>query len=97
MGETWSLTLREEHRLRVFEKSALKRAFGPKRDKVTGRWRKMRNEMFCHLYSSPSIIRMIKSKRMRSGAHVARIEKKRNAYRLCLESQKKETTRKNKT
>jgi hypothetical protein len=58
--ETWSLTLREECRLRVFENRVLRRIFGPKRDEVTGEWRKLRNEELCDLYSSPSIIRIIK-------------------------------------
>jgi hypothetical protein len=62
--ETWSLTLREEHRLRVFENRVLRRIFGPKRDEVTGDWRKLHNEELRRLYSSPSIIRMIKSRRM---------------------------------
>jgi hypothetical protein len=58
--ETWSLTLREEHRLRVFEHRALRRIFGPKRDEVTEEWRKLHNEELRDLYSSPSIIRIIK-------------------------------------
>jgi hypothetical protein len=58
--ETWSLTLREEHRLRVFDNRVLKRIFGPKRDEVTGNWRKLHNELH-NLYSSPSIIRVFKS------------------------------------
>jgi hypothetical protein len=65
--ETWSLTLREEQRLRVFENRVLRRIFGPKRDEVTGCWRKLHNEELHSLYSSPSIIRMIKSRRMRWG------------------------------
>jgi hypothetical protein len=69
--ETWSLTLREEHRLRVFENRVLRRIFGPKRDEVTGGWRKLHNEELHNLYSSPSIIRMIKSRRMRLTGHVA--------------------------
>jgi hypothetical protein len=64
------LTLREEHRLRVFEKM-LRRNFGPKRDEVTGGWRKLHNEELRDLYSSPSIIRIIKSRRMRWAGHVA--------------------------
>jgi hypothetical protein len=55
--ETWSLTLREEHRLRVFEDRVLRRIFGPKRDEVTGEWRKLHNEELHNLYSSPDIIR----------------------------------------
>jgi hypothetical protein len=62
--ETWSLTLREEHRLRVFENRVLRRIFGPRRDEVTGDWRKLRNEELHNLYSSPNIITMIKSRRM---------------------------------
>jgi hypothetical protein len=69
--ETWSLTLREEHRLRVFENRVLKRIFGPKRDEVTGECRKLHNEELHDLYSSPSIIRIIKSRRMRWAGHVA--------------------------
>jgi hypothetical protein len=71
--ETWSLTLRDEHRLRVFENRVLRRIFGPKRDEVTGSWRKLHNEELHNLYSSPSIIRMIKSRRMRLIGHVARM------------------------
>jgi hypothetical protein len=68
--ETWSLILREEHRLRVFESRVL-RSFGLKRDEVTGGWRKLHNEELCDLYSSPSIIGMIKLRRMRWVGHVA--------------------------
>jgi hypothetical protein len=64
MCETWSLTLREGHRLRVFENRVLRRIFGPKRDKVTGEWRKLHSEELRDLYSSSSIIRIIKSRRM---------------------------------
>jgi hypothetical protein len=63
--ETWSLTLREEHRLGVFEKRVLRRIFGPKREVVTGEWRKLHNEELHDLYSSPSIIRITKARRMR--------------------------------
>jgi hypothetical protein len=80
--ETWSLTLREELRLRVF---------GPKMDEVTGEWRKLHNKELHDLYSSPSIIRIIKSRRMRWAGHVARMGKKkkkkkkeRNSYRLLV-------------
>jgi hypothetical protein len=71
--ETWSLTLREEHRLRVFENKVLRRIFGPKRDEVTGEWRKLHNEELHDLYPSPSIIRIIKSRRMGWAGHVARM------------------------
>jgi hypothetical protein len=63
--ETWSLILREEHKLKVFENRVLRKIFGQKRDKVTRTWRKLHNEELHNLYSSPSIIRMIKSRRMR--------------------------------
>jgi hypothetical protein len=79
-----SLTLREEHRLRVFENKVLRRIFGPKRDEVTGGWRKLHDKEFHDLYSSPSIIRIIKSKRMRWAGHVVRMGEKRNAYRLLV-------------
>jgi hypothetical protein len=63
--EAWSLILREEHILRVCENRVLRRIFGSKRDEVTGEWRKLHNEELHDLYSSPSIIRIIKSRRMR--------------------------------
>jgi hypothetical protein len=63
--ETWSLTLKEKHRLRLFENRVLRRIFGPKKDEMTGGWRKLHNEELCSLYPLPSIIRMVKSKRMR--------------------------------
>jgi hypothetical protein len=81
---TWSLTLREEHRLRVFENRVLRGIFGPKRDEVTGEWRKLHNEELRDLYSSPSIIRIIKSRRVRWAANVARMGEKRNVYRLLV-------------
>jgi hypothetical protein len=82
--ETWSLTLREEHRLRVFDNRVLRRIFGPKKDGVTGEWRKLHNEELRDLYSSPSIIRINKSRRMRWAGHVARMGEKRNAYGLLV-------------
>jgi hypothetical protein len=80
----WSLTLREEHRLRVFENRVLRRIFGPKRDEVTGGWRKLHNEKLHNLYSSRSIIRMIKLRRMRWVGYIARMGAKRNAYRTLV-------------
>jgi hypothetical protein len=68
----------------VFENSVLRGIFGPKRDEVTGGWRKLRNEELHSLYSSPSIIRMIKSRRMRGVGHVARIGTKLNAYKISM-------------
>jgi hypothetical protein len=68
----------------VFENRVLRRIFGLKRDEVTGGWRKLHNEELRDLYSSPSIIRILKSRRMRWAGHVARIGEKRNAYRLLV-------------
>jgi hypothetical protein len=76
-------TSREEHRLRVFENRVL-RIFEPKRDKVAGGWRKLHNQELHNLHSSPRIIRMIKSRRMRWAGHVARIGEKRNVYRILV-------------
>jgi hypothetical protein len=67
------LYIREEYKLWVFENRVLRRIFGPKRDRVTGGWRKLHNEGLHNLYCSPSIIRIIKSKRMRWAGHVARM------------------------
>jgi hypothetical protein len=82
--ETWSLTVREEHKLRVFENRVLRRIFGPKGDGVTGGWRKLHNEELHNLYSSPSLIRIIKSRAMRRAGHVARVGEKRNVYRILV-------------
>jgi len=84
--ETWSLTLREVcSRLRVLENKVLRRIFGPKRDKGTGGWRKLHNEELNDLYSSPNIIRAIKSRRMRWAEHVAHIKKGAETYRISVE------------
>jgi hypothetical protein len=68
----------------VLENRVLRRIFGPKRDEVTGEWRKLHNEELHDLYSSPNIIRIIKSRRMRWAGHLARMREKRNAYRLLV-------------
>jgi hypothetical protein len=83
--ETWSLTLREEESLRVFENRVLRRIFGPKRDKATGEWRRLHNEELNDLYSSPSIIRVIKSRIMRWAGHVAHKGEGRCGYMILVE------------
>jgi hypothetical protein len=82
--ETWSLTLRELHRLRVFENRVLRRIFGPKRDEVTGERRKLHSGELHNLYSPPDIFRQIKSRRMRWAGHVARMGEGRNVYRVLV-------------
>jgi len=82
--EAWSLTLREERKLRVFENMVLRRIFGPRRDEVTGEWRRLRNEELNDLYSSPNIVRVIKSRRMRWVGHVARMGEERGVYRVFV-------------
>jgi hypothetical protein len=82
--ETWSLTLREEHKLRVFENRVLRRISGLNRDEVTGEWRKLHSGELHNLYSSPDIIRRIKSMRMRWAGHVARMGEGRNVYRVLV-------------
>jgi hypothetical protein len=82
--ETWSVTLRKEHRLRVFENRVLRRIFGPKRVEVTGERRKLHNEELHILYSSPNIIRQIKSRRMRWAGYVACMGEERNVYRVLM-------------
>jgi hypothetical protein len=76
--ETWFLTVREEYVLGIFENRVLRRIFGPKRDEVTGEWRKLHNEELHDLYFSPSIIRIMKTRRMSWALHVARMCEKRN-------------------
>jgi hypothetical protein len=71
--ETWSLTLREERRLMVFENRVLRRVFGPTGDEVTGEWRKLHNEELSDLYSLPNIVRVVISRRMSWAGHVARM------------------------
>ena len=82
--EAWSLSAREERKLRVFENMVLRRIFGPRRDDVTGDWRRLHNEELNGLYSSPNIVRVIKSRRMRWAAHVALKGEERGAYRLLV-------------
>jgi hypothetical protein len=80
--ETWSVTLREECRLRVFENRVLRRIFGPKRDEITGEWRRLHNKELYAVYSSPNIIRVIKTRRLRWAGHMARMGERRGAYRI---------------
>ena len=82
--ETWSLTLREEHRLRVFENRVLRRIFGPRRDEVAREWRKLHNEELNDLYSSLRIVRVIKSRRIMWAGHVARIGERRGVDRVLV-------------
>jgi hypothetical protein len=82
--ETRSLALREEHRLRVFKNRVLRRIFGPKRDEVTGKWRKLHNGELHNLYSSPDIIRQIKLRRMKWAGHVERMGERTNLYRVLM-------------
>ena len=82
--ETWSLTLRDERRLRVFENRVLRRVFGPKMDEVTGEWRKLHNEGLSDLYSLPNIVRVVKSRRMRWAGHVARMGEGRDVHRVLV-------------
>jgi hypothetical protein len=82
--ETWSLTLREKYRLRVFENRALRRIFGSKRDEMTRGWENCNMRSFITCTPSPSTVRMIKWRRMRWAWHVARMEATRNAYRILV-------------
>jgi hypothetical protein len=95
--ETWSLTVKVEHRLTVFEKRALRRIFGPKRDEVTGGWRKLHNEELHNVYSTPSIIKMIKSRAMRSAGHVAQMRSGMYTGYWREIQKEKETNRKTQT
>jgi hypothetical protein len=82
--ETWSLTMREKPRLRAFENSVVRRIVGPKRDEVTGEWRKLHNQELHDLYCSLNIVRVIKSRRMRWAGHVAPMGEGRCVYRVLV-------------
>ena len=82
--ETWSLTLSVERRLKVSENRVLRRIFVPKRDEVTGEWRKVHNEELNDLYRSPNIVRVIKWRRMRWAGHVARMGARRGVFRVLV-------------
>ena len=82
--EAWSLTLRGERKLRVFENMVLRRIFGTRRDEVTGEWRRLHNEELNELYSSPNIVRVIKSRRMRWAGHVTRMGEERGVYMVLV-------------
>jgi hypothetical protein len=82
--ETWSLTLREKHRLKVYENRVLRKIFGLKRNKMVEGWRTLHNERLHTLSSSPNIIRTIESRRMRYAGHAACMGAKRNAYRVLV-------------
>jgi hypothetical protein len=82
--EIWSRTLKEGHRLRVFENRVLRTIFGQKRDEVKGEWRKLPNEELRDLHSSPSIIRIIKSRRMRWAGNIVRRRERQETYRLLV-------------
>jgi hypothetical protein len=82
--EAWSLTLREERRLKVFENRVLRRVFGPRRDEVTGEWRKLHNEELYELYFLPNVVWVVKSRRMRWAVHVARMGEGRGVHRVLV-------------
>jgi hypothetical protein len=84
--EAWYLTVREKQWLRVSENCVLRNIFGSKRDKLRGEWRKLHNEEFDDLYSSPNIFRVIKSRRMRWAEHVVMYGDRRGAYRVLAEN-----------
>jgi hypothetical protein len=82
--ESWSTTLADEHKLRVFENKVLRKIYGPKRDEITGEWRRLHNEELHELYDSPDIIRIMKSRRLRWAGHVARMGEKRRLYSIVV-------------
>jgi len=82
--EAWSVTLREERKLWGFENMVLRRIFGPRSDEVKGEWRRLHNEELSDLYSSPNIVRVIKSRRMKWAGHVVRMVEEMGAYRVLV-------------
>ena len=82
--ETWLLTLREEGKLRMFANMVFRRIFGPRRDEVMEEWKRLHNEELNDLYSSPNIVQVIKSRRMRWAGHVARMGEERGVYRVLV-------------
>jgi hypothetical protein len=82
--ETWLLTLREKSRLRVCENRVLRRIFGPKRDELTGEWRKLHNKELCDLYCSPNIVQVIKLRRVRWAGHIAGMGERRSIHRVLV-------------
>jgi hypothetical protein len=89
--EIWSLTVREEHRLRVFDNRVLRRIFGPDRDELIGEWRKLHSGELHNVYSSSDIIRQIKSRRMRWAGHVARMGEGGKVYKVLVGKPKGKT------
>ena len=89
---TWSLTLREKSRLRVFENRILRRIFGPNRNE-NGQWRRLHNEKLHSLYQSPNTVRVIKSRRLRWAGHVARMVECRSVFKILTSKLRKETFR----
>jgi hypothetical protein len=97
-SETWSLALSEKRRLKVFKNRLMRRIFGAKRVEVTGEWRKLHNDELHNVYSSPNIVRQIKSRRIRSEGHVIRMVKDRKVYKVLVgKPERKETSRKTET
>jgi len=90
--ENWSLTLREERKLMVFKNMVLRRIFGPTRDEVTGEWRRLHDEELNDLYSSPNIVWVIKSRRMKWAGHVARMGEERGVYGSCWGNRRERDT-----
>jgi hypothetical protein len=86
--------MREERRLRVYENRVLRRIFGPRRDEVTNEWTKLHNEKLNDLYSSPNIVRVVKSRKMRYAWHLERMEKRRDVYNDLVGKPEGETTSK---